>query len=105
MEAGHWEQAVPVCIKAAEDAERRLAYQEAAALYERVLPHVTGSPLRTSLTCRWGNALYLAGDRQRAAAALEDGVRLPGEANSPEEAAPYTLRLAGSYWDCSHHDS
>ena len=104
MEAGHWEQAVPVCIKAAEDAERRLAYQEAAALYERVLPHVTGSPLRTSLTCRWGNALYLAGDRQRAAAALEDGVRLLEEANSLEDAAHYRLVLGRSYWERSQHE-
>ena len=104
VEAGHWDEAVPVCIKAAEDAERRLAYHEAAALYERVLPQVPTAALRAPLLCRFGNALYRAGDRQQASGALEEGVGLLETAGDLQEAARYRLVLGRCYWERSQPD-
>jgi len=99
LAAGLDVEALPVCLKAAEDAERQYAYRQAADLYERVLPHITHPALRASLVCRLGNALYLAGDRRRAAPFLEEGIRLLEETGQAVEAAANHLVLGRCLWE------
>jgi len=55
-------EAVPLCLQAAKHAEAEYANADAAALYERVLPHVGDDErLRTDVICQLGNAYWAAG--------------------------------------------
>ena len=101
VEADRWDEAIPMCIKAAEDAERRLAYLEAAALYERVLPHLGDTALRAAIACRLGNAFYLGGERGEAENSLEAGIVVLEAQGRTAEAAHYRLVLGRCYWERS----
>lgn len=104
LAAGLDVEALPVCLKAAEDAERQYAYRQAADLYERVLPYFTHPALRSSLLCRLGNALYLAGDRRRAAPFLEEGIQRLEAAGQAVEAAANHLVLGRCLWEAAEAD-
>ena len=71
VQAGLWEEAVPVLMQAAEEAESGRGYHEAADLCERALPHVADALLHARLLCRQGEAYYLAGEPARAQPRLE----------------------------------
>lgn len=101
MAAGAWEEAIPVCLKAAEDAERQLGYREAATLYRRVLPYFTVAPMRAPVLCALGNGLFRAGDGAQALAHLVEGVRLFEESGDVAKAAHYRLVLGRCYWERS----
>jgi len=104
VEAEQWDEAIPMCIKAADDAERRLAYLEAAALYERVLPHLGDDLLRATIACRLGNAFYLGGERRQAGTSLENGIAALEAQGRSAEAAHYRLVLGRCYWERSEPD-
>src|SRR5512132_2467908 len=53
--AGRFEEAVPVCMRAVEEAERAVAFREAAALLERLLPHLSDPLERARAVCRIGD--------------------------------------------------
>jgi tetratricopeptide (TPR) repeat protein len=99
LAAGHWDEAVPVSIKAAEDAERRRGYREAIELYGRVLPHLRDKLSRGRMICKLGNAHWLAGDPRTAQHHLEEGIALLEECGQKREAARYRLVLGRCHWE------
>jgi class 3 adenylate cyclase len=101
LAARHWEEAIPVALKAAEEAEARLGYLEAAMLYERVLPHVTERPAAGRVLCRLGKAYWFASDFGRAQTYLEKGIQALEESTLQREAAHYRLILGRCYWERS----
>ncbi len=97
LAANRWEEAVPVCLSAAEEAEHRSGYREAAELYGRVLPHVRDDCARGRILCRLGNALFFAGNPARAQAHLEEGTRLLEQCGETREAAGYRIKLGNCH--------
>jgi class 3 adenylate cyclase len=104
LAAGLWEEAIPVAIKAADDAERQHAYREAAELYERIIPRLRDKLFRGQVLCRMGNALFRAGDPGRAQRYLEEGIPLVEECGDREQAAHYRLALGRCAWERSRPD-
>src|SRR2546423_85264 len=72
--AGRTDQAVDACLRAADEAERAVAFTEAAELLERVLPHVSDRRERALLLCRMGVLRWLNGEPASAEQLLADGV-------------------------------
>jgi class 3 adenylate cyclase/tetratricopeptide (TPR) repeat protein len=103
--AGRWGDAIPVGIKAAEDAERNAAYREAATLYERMLAHVRDELTRGQLVCRLGDAHFRLSDPGRAQRYLEEGIPLLEGLDQRREAARYRLVLGRCYWERSRPDA
>src|SRR5260221_3774554 len=56
--AGKFEEAVGMCVVAAEDANNGRAYRDAAALLERAAPHVKDPAERGRLLCKAGEAYW-----------------------------------------------
>jgi class 3 adenylate cyclase len=104
LAAGRWAEAVPVCIQAAEDAERRQGYWDSAELYTRILPHLNDRLIRGQILCRLGYAYWAVEDPGRAMPFLRDGVALLEEAGQPREAAKYRISLGHSHWYRSRPD-
>lgn len=99
--AGRWGDAIPVGIKAAEDAERNAAYREAARIYERMLSHVRDDLTRGQLLCRLGDAHFRAGDPGRAQRYLEEGIALLESTGQLRDAASFRLVLGRCHWERS----
>jgi len=98
LAAGRIEEAIPVCIKAAEDAERRRGYQEAAELYGRILPDVKDSLLNAQLTGRIGEALYLDGQASTPQAYFSEAIAMLESRGEVRDAARYRLLLGRCHW-------
>jgi class 3 adenylate cyclase len=98
LAAGRIEEAIPVCIKAAEDAERRRGYQEAAELYGRILPDVKDRLLNAQLTGRIGEALYLDGQASSPLAYFAEAVPMLESLGQVRDAARYRLLLGRCHW-------
>src|ERR1700716_488310 len=101
LAANRWVDALPIGIKAAEQAESNQAFKEAADLYERLLAHATDSLMRGRLLCKAGKAYHLANDPGRAQRFLEQGLPLLEAAGEDVEAAGYRITLARCYWERS----
>jgi class 3 adenylate cyclase len=72
--AGRTEQAADACLRAAGEAERAVAFGEAAELLERALPHVSDPRERGLLLARMGHLRWLNGEPAAAEQLLEDGI-------------------------------
>src|SRR6266545_2384213 len=72
--AGRTEQAVNACLRAAQEAERAVAFVEAAELLERVLPQVSDPRERALLLARMGHLRWLNGEPAAAEQLLAEGV-------------------------------
>ena len=92
------EEAAPLGQAAAEQAIRTHAYQDAARLYERILPLV-GQEQRPELVCRMGMAYLLCGDAARAERHLAEGVRALDGLGERRTAATYRLWLGRCHWE------
>ena len=101
LAANRWSDAVPMGIKAAEEAERNQADREAAQLYERLLLHVKDGPMRGALLCRAGNAYHRANEPGRAQRFLEQGIPLLEADGREVEAAGYRITLGRCCWERS----
>jgi class 3 adenylate cyclase/tetratricopeptide (TPR) repeat protein len=101
LDAARFDDAVPACIAAAEEAEASLAFREAADLLERALPHVREPRTRAGLLCRLGKVLWMDGKPAPAEALLSEGVPALEAAGEELEAARYRLVLARSRWELS----
>ena len=73
--AARFAEAVPVCLRSADEAERALAYGDAVAVLERALPHVTDPLERARALCAIGRLSWFNGQPVAAAHFLADGVR------------------------------
>jgi class 3 adenylate cyclase len=101
LAAGRFDEAVPACVFAADEAEAALAFREAVELIERALPHTRDPQLRTQLLCRMGRALWLAGQPQEAEAVLDDGIAALEADGDSREAARYRLIRGRCRWELS----
>ncbi len=101
LAAGRFEEAVPVCLAAADEAEAALAFGEAVELIERALPHARDGALRTRLLCRMGRALWFASRPQAAETVLDEGIAGLEAAGDAQEAARYRLIRGRCRWELS----
>jgi class 3 adenylate cyclase len=102
--AARFDEAVPACVAAAEEAEASLAFAEAVDLLERALPHVREPVMRSRLLCRMGRVLWMDGKTAAAETVLEEGVDGLAEAGEELEAARHRLVLGRCRWERSRPD-
>ena len=101
LEAARFDDAVPACLEAADEAEASLAFAEALEVLERALPHVRDPLERSRLLCRMGRVLWTDGKTAAAEAVLAEGIPGLNAAGEELEAARYRLVLARSQWEQS----
>jgi class 3 adenylate cyclase len=102
--AARFDDAVPFCLRAAQDAEASFAFAEALEVLERALPHVHDPVERSRLLCRMGRVLWTDAKPVAAEAVLDEGI--PGliAAGAELEAAGYRLVRGRCYWEQSRPD-
>jgi class 3 adenylate cyclase len=104
LDAGRFAEAVPECVRAAEEAEAALAFSDAVALYERALPHIVDGRERGEILCTLG-VNYGYADRVAAATkALVEGIALLEEAGDQLRAAHYRLWVGRMHWTALRGD-
>ena len=97
--AGRTEEAIGACIRAAEEAERAAAFQEATELLERVLPHVSDPHDRARLLYRMGRLRWLNGEPAAAEQLLAESIERLGELGLEIEVAHARIYLCRCYWE------
>jgi class 3 adenylate cyclase len=102
--ASRFEEAVPACLEAAEEAEASLAFADALELLERALPHVQAPLDRFRVLCRMGCLLWMDDKSVPAVEVLAEGI-LGLEGQGAElEAARYRLVVGRCHWEESRPD-
>jgi class 3 adenylate cyclase len=104
LAAGRYDDAVPMCVAAAEDAIRARAYRDAADLLARAAPHVRDPVERGRLLCRAGDAFWNNTEPEAARRLLEEGIANLEAAGLSVEAAGYRLLLGRCYWELLRSD-
>jgi class 3 adenylate cyclase len=102
--AGKFDEAVGMCVVAAEDANSGRAYRDAAALLERAAPHVKDPAERGRLLCKAGEAYWNNGEPGLGKTLLEAGVADLESAAQPVEAASWRVLLGRCYWETQRSD-
>jgi class 3 adenylate cyclase len=97
--AGRTDEAVPVCLAAAEEAMATEAHRDAAELYERALAYMTNQAERARLACRLGQALIYSGETTRGRQYLEEGLSTLPQGIEVHEVANYRLGLGRALWE------
>ncbi len=103
--AGRFEEAVPICLRAAEDAEGTLAFGEAVSILERVLPYVPDRLENARVLCRIGNDHQRNGEPATAIGYLSSGIGIMEECGEELEAAHYRLVLGRAHWESRQPDA
>jgi len=103
--AGRTDQAVDACLRAAQEAERAVAFREAAELLERVLPHVSDAHERALLLARMGHLRWLNGEPAAAEQLLAEGVRQLDDLGLALEAARARVHLGRCRWELDQPDA
>ncbi len=103
--AGRGEEAVDACLRAADEAERSVAFTEAAELLERVLPFVADRHERASLLCRMGHLRWLNGEPAAGEQLLREGVMQLDDLGSTIEAARARILLGRCRWELDQPDA
>jgi class 3 adenylate cyclase len=99
LHAGRADEAVGACFQAAEEAERSIAFKEAAELLERVLPHVSDPRERALLLFRIGRLRWYNGEPAAAEQVLVEAVGHLKELGLTREAAQARIHLGRSQWE------
>jgi class 3 adenylate cyclase len=102
--AGRYEEAVAMCVAAAEDAVRAVAFRDAAELLERAAPHVKDPVERARLLCRAADAYWNNTESANAKRLLDQGVADLEAAGLRLEAAHNRLLLARCWWELLRSD-
>ena len=102
--AARFAEAVPVCLRSADEAERALAYADAVAVLERALPHVTDPLERARALCAIGRLSWFNGQPVAAAHFLIEGVQGLESLGEPVEAARFRVYLGRCHWESSRSD-
>jgi len=97
--AGRFDDAVPVCLEAAGEAERAVAFREAVSLLERALPHAREPVERARIVCRIGQDHWLNGESATGERFLSDGIADLDRLGEPLEAARFRIALGRSLWE------
>jgi class 3 adenylate cyclase len=104
LAAGRYDDAVAMCVVAAEDAIRSRAYRDAADLLERAAPHVRDPVERGRLLCRAADAYWNNTEPEAARRLLEEGIASLEAAGLVVEAAGYRILLGRCYWELMRTD-
>jgi class 3 adenylate cyclase/tetratricopeptide (TPR) repeat protein len=99
--AGRFDEAVPACLGAADEAEASLAFSEALELLERALPHVQQPLVRSRVLARMGRLVWMTGRPSAAEPLLDEGSTGLDAAGERAEAASYRLLLSRCQWEQS----
>jgi class 3 adenylate cyclase len=99
LAAGRAEEALDACLRAAAEAERAAAFQEASGLLERVLPHISDQRDEALLLYRMGRLRWLNGEPAAAEQLLADAVQRLDELGLVIEAAHARVYLSRCYWE------
>jgi class 3 adenylate cyclase len=102
--AARFAEAVPLCFRSADEAERTLAYGDAVAVLERALPHVADPLERARALCAIGRLSWFNGQPVAAAHFLLEGVEGLESLGQPVEAAPFRVYLGRCHWESSRSD-
>ena len=97
--AGRADEAAGACFQAAEEAERSVAFKEAAELLEHVLPHVSDPRERALLLFRIGRLRWYNGEPAAAEQLLVEAVAQLKELGLPLEVARARIYLGRSQWE------
>src|SRR5512132_2235350 len=99
LNAGRANEAAGACLRAAEEAERSVAFREAAELLEHVLPHVADPDERALLLSRMGRLRWYNGEPAAAEQLLVEAVQQLSDLGYPIEAAEARIHLGRSQWE------
>jgi class 3 adenylate cyclase len=99
LSAGRANEAAGACFQAAEEAERSVAFREAAELLEHVLPHVSDPRERALLLARIGKLRWYNGEPAAGEQLLAEAVRHLDELGLELEAARARLHLGRCQWE------
>ncbi|HYM96040.1 MAG TPA: AAA family ATPase, partial [Candidatus Sulfotelmatobacter sp.] len=102
--AGRNDEAVAMCIPAAEEALEALAFHDAAALFQRAAPYVRAPVERGRLLCRAGDAYWNNSESDAARACLEQGIADLQSEGLDMEVAGHRLVLGRCYWELMRTD-
>jgi class 3 adenylate cyclase len=97
--AGRMEEAFGACVRAAAEAEGAAAFQEATALLERALPHVSDEHDRAQLLFRMGRLRWLNGEPATAEQLLTDAIESLERLDLAIEAAHARIYLSRCFWE------
>ena len=97
--AGRFDEAVPLCIAAAEDMERTLAFAEALQLLEHALPYTHDALQRSRVLCRMGRAFWMEDRPAQAMEVLTPGISGLESAGEDQEAAAFRIVLGRCAWE------
>jgi class 3 adenylate cyclase len=103
--AARFEEAVPVCLRSAEEAEASLAFGEAVSILERALPYVTDPLENARVLCRIGGDHQRNGEPATAVGYLTSGVDVLEERGEELEAAHHRLILGRCHWESERPDA
>jgi class 3 adenylate cyclase len=102
--SGRTKEAADACLRAAEEAERAVAYSEAAGLLERVLPHVSDQREHALLLQKMGYLRWLNGEPAAAEQLLVDAIRQLDGLGLSVDAARARVRLGRCRWELDRPD-
>ena len=104
LAAGRYDDAVPICVAAADAAIHARAYRDAADMLERAAPHVRDKAERSRLLCRAGDAYWNNDEPEAARRLLEEGIAGLESEGEAVEAAGYRIQLGRCYWELLRSD-
>ena len=99
LAAGRAEEALDACLRAAAEAERAAAFQEASGLLERVLPHISDHRDEALLLYRIGRLRWLNGEPAAGEQLLADAIQRLDELGLVIEGARARVYLSRCYWE------
>ena len=99
--AARFDEAVPACVAAAEEAEASFAFGESIDLLDRAVPHVRDPLTRARLLCRMGRTFWMDARTSAADQVLAEGIAGLEAAGEDVEAARYRLVLGRVRWEQS----
>jgi class 3 adenylate cyclase/tetratricopeptide (TPR) repeat protein len=102
--AGRYDETVAMCVAAADDAMRALAYRDAGELLERAAPHVQDAVQRARMLCRAADAYWNNAESANAKRLLEQGVADLEAAGLQVEAAEHRVMLGRCWWELMRSD-
>jgi len=97
--AGRFEEAVPICLRAAEDAEGTLAFGEAVSILDRVLPYVNDPLEKARVLCRIGRDQQRNGAPASGVGYLTSGIEALEGIGESLEAARNRIVLGRCHWE------
>ena len=103
--AARFEEAVPVCLRSAEEAEATLAFGEAVSILERALPYVSDPLENARVLCRIGTDHQRNGEPATAVGYLTSGIEALEEHGEELEASHHRLILGRCHWESERPDA